>query len=253
VLEVDVETSSRKPQETTMFRTKSLALVFSLALPLAAAAVPTFASSTARAEAAAEGARTTMAGTFQRYLLMPNGKTFGLMLSDGTFVHTPGHALSEDAPALATGTRLDIEGVVRKTPTGTIVQRAVVKLGANVIADASHANGHRKHHDGERGARGEHKHQALQPVSGAGQIAAIVSGPRGRVQAFVLTDGTTVMAHGVDGFGLKVGDRITVAGQGGTYARGKSLRIEKITLPNGQTRDVPRPERHHKDPSQAPT
>src|SRR5262249_890908 len=224
----------------TMFRTKSLALVFSLALPLAAAAIPTLASSTALADPpAAEAPRTPFPGPFQRYILMPSARSMGLMLSDGTFVFAPGHALHRDAPALQTGTSLEIDGVALKTPTGTVVRHGIVKLNGTVIADATKAHRHHKHH--EEGQEHHRKHVDLTPQTGAGQIAAIVSGPRGRVQALVLTDGTTAMAHGIEGFGLKVGDRIAVAGQGGAYARGKSLRIEKITLPNGQTRDVPRP------------
>jgi hypothetical protein len=236
-----------------MSRTTPIALVFSFALPLAAAAVPIFAWSTAFAEpppAAQEAPRTTFTGTFQRYLLMPNGRTMGLMLSDGTFVATPGRALKHDAPSLTTGTKLEIEGVALRTTTGMIVRRGVVKLEGNVIADATKAHRHHHHEGGE--AREHHDRPALQAVTGAGQIAAIVSSPRGRVQALVLTDGTTAVAHGLESFGLKIGDRITVAGKGGVYPRGKSVYVEKITLPNGQTRDVPKPAPRDRERGQGP-
>jgi hypothetical protein len=235
-----------------MSRTKSIALVYSFVFPLAAAAVPMFAWSTAFAEPppAAQAPRATFTGTFQRYLLMPNGRTMGLMLSDGTFVFTPGRALKQDAPALTTGTKLEIEGVALRTPTGLIVRRATVKLDGNVIADATKAHRHH-HHEGAEG-REHHERRALQAVTGAGQIAAIVSGPKGRIEALVLTDGTTAVAHGLDGFGLKIGDRIAVAGQGGVYPRGKSVHVEKITLPNGQTRDVPKPAPRERQPGQGP-
>jgi hypothetical protein len=235
-----------------MSRTRSLALVFSFSLPVAAALVPTLASSTAFAEPppAAQAPRTTFTGTFQRYLLMPNGRAMGLMLSDGTFVFTPGRALKRDAPSLTTGTKLEIEGVAVRTTTGTIVRRGIVKLEGNVIADATKAHRHHHHEDGE--AREHHERPELQAVTGAGQIAAIVSSPRGRIQALVLTDGTTAVAHGLEGFGLKIGDRITVAGKGGVYPRGKSVYVEKITLPNGQTRDVPKPAPRDRERGQGP-
>jgi hypothetical protein len=234
-----------------MSRTTSTVLAFSLAL--VASAVPTLASSTALAEPppSAQAPRTTFTGTFQRYLLMPNGRTMGLMLSDGTFVFTPGRALRHDAPALTTGTRLEIEGVTLRTPTGMIVRRAIVKLDGNVIADAT--KGHKRHHAREEG-REHHGKRALQAVTGGGQIAAMVSGPKGHLHALVLTDGTTVVGRGLEGFGLKVGDRIAVAGQGGVYPRGKSVLVEKITLPPGQPRDVPKPapREREREPGQGP-
>ena len=55
------------------------------------------------------------------------------------------------------------------------------------------------------------------------------------------------MGAGLETLGLKAGDRIAVAGKGGTYAQGKALRIEKITLPDGTTRDLPKPQRRHRE------
>jgi hypothetical protein len=242
-----------------MHRPTSLSFLLSLAIPVAVAAVPVLAPATAFAEdrpAAAAVPRTTFTAPFQRYLLKPNGRTMGLMLADGTFVFTPGRALPKDAPSLTTGTKLEIEGVALKTPTGMIVKRAVVKVDGNVIADARKAHGRHAHRgEGKEGEGREHhaKHRhELKPVTGAGQIAAIVSSPKGHVQALVLTDGTTAVAHGIESFGLKIGDQVSVAGMGGVYPKGKSVRIEKITLPNGQTRDIPRPVRPQADPGQGP-
>jgi len=252
-----------------MLRSKSLSFLLTIALPLALVAVPAVAPATALAmpteNAPAPPPRTTVTASFQRYLLSPNGRTMGLMLSDGTFVHTPGRALHHDAPALQTGDKLEIEGVALKTPTGVIIRRAVVKAHGDVIADAS-AGHHRHAHRGQGGQgpgagqggqgqprehHGKHHHD-LTPVVGNGQIAAMVSTPTGHVLALVLTDGTTASAHHLEALGLKIGDKVSVAGQGGVYPRGKALRIEKITLPNGQTRDIPRPVRVHQAPSQTP-
>jgi hypothetical protein len=242
-----------------MLRSKSLSFLFSLAIPVAVATVPALVPATAFADAGdrttATAPRATFTAPFQRYLLMPNGRTMGLMLSDGTFIFTPGRSLHRDAPALTTGTRLEIDGVALKTPTGTIVQRAIVKVDGNVIADASKRgrHAHRGEHKGGEGKERHAKHHhELKPVTGAGQVAAIVSGPKGSVRALVLTDGTTAMAHNLESLGLKVGDRVSVAGQGGVYPLGKSLRIEKITMPDGQTREMPRPVRPQADPGQGP-
>lgn len=243
-----------------MLRNKIRSFLLSLAVPAAVVAVPVLAPSTALADAPAAAApqpRSAFSAPFQRYLLAPNGKTMGLMLADGTFVGTPGHSLPADAPALQTGTKLDIEGVVKATPTGKIVQRAVVKVGGNVLADASKAHGRHAHRgQGHHGEGKEHhkKHAELKPVTGAGQIAAIVSGPKGRIHALVLTDGTTAVGHGLDAMNLKVGDKISVAGMGGVYPLGKSVRVEKLTMPDGSVRDIPRPAPRQPDaqPGQGP-
>jgi hypothetical protein len=240
-----------------MLRSRAFEILLSIALPLAVAAAPAIAPREARADgpAAAPHAppqRTAFNAQFQRYLLMPDGRTMGLMLRDGTFVFTPGHALHRDAPSLETGAQLDIEGAVRHTPTGNIVRGAVVRVNGNVIADARKAHRRHAHHEGHaKDHQGKHHHE-LQPVTGAGQIAAIVSSPQGHVHALVLTDGTTAMAHDLETLGLKVGDRVSVAGMGGAYPRGKALRIDKITLPSGQTRDIPHPVRHQPEPGQGP-
>jgi hypothetical protein len=240
-----------------MPRSPILQILSSIALPLAVVAAPAIAPREARADAPADARpgppqRTTFNAPFQRYLLMPNGRTMGLMLRDGTFVFTPGHTLHRDAPSLETGADLDIEGVVRHTPTGNIVRGAVVRVNGSVIADARKGHGRHAHHEAHaKDHRGKH-HHALQPVTGAGRIAAIVSSPQGHVHALVLTDGTTAVAHNLENLGLKVGDQVSVAGMGGVYSRGKAVRIDKITLPNGQTREIPRPVGHQPEPGPGP-
>ena len=88
-----------------------------------------------------------------------------------------------------------------------------------------------------------------------GTVASFKAGPKGRVMALVLDDGTTAVGGNLETLGLKAGDRISVVGKGGTYQQRKALRIEKITLPDGTTRDLPKPEHHHKRQQQgdAPT
>jgi hypothetical protein len=240
-----------------MLRSRALKILSSIALPLAIAAAPAIAPREARADGPADARpgppqRTTFPAQFQRYLLMPNGRTMGLMLRDGTFVFTPGHTLHRDAPSLETGAQLDIEGVVRHTPSGNIVRGAVVRVNGNVIADARKGHGRHAHHEEHaEDHQGKHHHE-LQPVAGAGRIAAIVSSPQGHVHALVLTDGTTAVAHHLESLGLKVGDQVSVAGMGGVYPRGKALRIDKITLPNGEVRAIPHPVRSQPQPGPGP-
>jgi len=227
-----------------MLRTKTVSFLLSLAA--LALAVPTFAPGVALADEAPIAAkapqpRVTTTGRFQRYLLNPGGKPMGLLLSDGRFVPTPRHAMPADAPVLAAGDTLQIESVVHTTPAGTVLARAVVQRNGTVIADASQIHG--RHHRDHQGAGNEqharHPHAALAPLAVTGKIGALIAGHHGHIRAIVLEDGTTASAHGLETMGLKVGDQVALAGKGGTYPMGKALRIEKITLPNGQVRDIP--------------
>ncbi len=239
-----------------MLRSK-FSFLLSLALPLAVLAAPVVTSSTAFAEETdvTPPARTTVAASFQRYVLSPGGRPMGLLLSDGTYVGTPGHSLAKDAPVLASGAKLEIEGEPMATPTGAVIHRAVIKQNGAVIADATNVRGHRHHwHKDGQGRKHEGKHHpVLTPITAEGKVASIVSSPRGRVLAVVLSDGTTAMGHGLKDLGLKVGDKVSLAGQGGVYAQGKALRVEKITLPNGEVKDLPRRRAPRAvDPSQTP-
>jgi hypothetical protein len=242
-----------------MLRSK-FSFLLSIAVPLAVVAAPVLAVAgegavfADEAPAAAAAPRTTVKASFLRYVLTPQGRPMGLLLSDGSFVHTPGHAIQQGAPQLVGGDTIEIEAVAVKTPAGTTMfKHAVVRRAdGTVIADASKMHGRHAH----RGEQGEHKggeghqhpHVELTPVTASGKIGAIVAGPKGHVLAIVLADGTTAVAHHLDTLGLKVGDQVSLAGQGGVYPLGKSLRIDKITLPNGQVRDLPR----HTPRSQTP-
>lgn len=244
-----------------MLRSK-LSFLLSIALPLAVVAGPTLSPTIALADdapAAAPLPRTTVKASFLRYVLAPHGHPMGLLLSDGSFVATPGHSIHRDAPQLVGGDAVEIEAVALKTPAGTTMYKHAVvrRADGTVIADATKAHG-RHAHRGQGGQGGEHKkweghaHKALAPMTASGKIGAIVTGPKGHVLALVLGDGTTAVGHQLGTLGLKVGDQVSLAGQGGTYALGKSLRVEKITLPNGQVRELPAHPRRAPNPSQTP-
>jgi len=239
-----------------MIRTNRLWILLSLAVPLTA--IAPFATSVALAEVppAAEAraeARTrppltpaAMDGRFQRYILAPDGRITALVLQDGTVVHVRAHAPDEPAANLHAGDALHVEGGLVKTPTGAMIVRAVVQQGGKVIADGSKERGHRGHRGERREGKEKHAHAPLQQVVATARVTQIVSSPRGRVHEVLLDDGTSAAGQ-LDGLGLKVGDRVTVAGKGGAYAQGKALRVETITLPSGEVRTLPRPEHHRHD------
>jgi len=239
-----------------MLRSKSISFLFTLAVPFAVAFSPALASAEpppadAQAEAP-EAARTTINAAFQRYVLAPNGRPMGILLDGGTFVRTPHHALNREAPQLKAGDMVEVEGVARSTATGMHMARAVVKQNGVLIADASQVREHRERSREDHAAWRQKHHVELQDMSGAGKVASLISTPKGRVLAVVLDDGTTAMGHGLASLGLKVGDQISFEGKGGTYTQGKALRIHTITLPDGQTRELPRRAPHAPENNQTP-
>jgi hypothetical protein len=227
-----------------MLRSKSISFLFALAVPFAVAFSPALASADpppadAPAEAP-EAARTTINAAFQRYVLAPSGRPMGLLLDGGTFVRTPHHALNREAPQLKAGDTVEVEGVALKTATGMHMARAVVKQNGVVIADASQL---REHHDRgheDHAAWRQKHHVELSDMSGAGKVQSLISTPKGRILAVILEDGTTAVGRDLASLGLKVGDQVSFEGKGGTYTQGKALRIHTITMPDGQTRELPR-------------
>ena len=234
-----------------MIRSTRLSILLALAIPLTAFAP--FAASVAqaappdeKAEARPEATPTAVDARFQRYILAPDGRITALVLQDGTIVHVRTHAADEPAVNLRAGDALHVEGGLVRTPTGALITRAIVKQGGKVIADGSkeHEGGHRGHHGEGRGEHGKGKHAPLQAVIATAKITQIVSGPRGHVHAVLLDDGTSARGQ-LDQLGLKVGDRVTVAGKGGAYPQGKAMRVDTITLPSGEVRALPHHGRHH--------
>jgi hypothetical protein len=232
-----------------MFRINRLSIVLSLTLAAVAAAPSVALADAPAATPHVSAPKVTAQARFQRYLLAPNGHVMGLLMQDGSVVRLSHQGMQPDAPALQTGDALQVEGRALKTATGTFYVRALVSKDSKVIADGRH---HEKSADGEKGKRHRGQKQALQNVSAKGRVAAVITNPRGGVMAVVLDDGTTAIGSHMETLGLKVGDAIAVAGKGGAYAQGKALRIEKITMPDGTTRDLPKPEHHHRQ-KQAPT
>jgi hypothetical protein len=230
------------------------ALAFALALPVVSTGL-TFATTASADEAKVERvAPSTFEGQFKQYLVGPRGQTMGILLSDGGVVMMPARAFNPGAPALKAGDTLQIEGRVRLLQTGRMIGRALVQRGGVVVADARVF----KHHErGERGERGEGRVEhanrlPLGSVTGQGSIVAILASPRGKVHGFVLDDGTTAVMHRhgdeLAALGLKVGDKVTVQGRGGTYDNGKGMHLVSITLPSGETRVLAQPKQSSGSP-----
>jgi hypothetical protein len=200
------------------------------------------------ASAEAAPAPVAIDGRFQRFVLSPRGKVTGMVLADGTVVRLPHRSIKEDPGSLRPGAAVHVEGVLVQTPNGVVIRRAVVQHGGKVIADARGAH-KRGHHGKGRHGKGKKQHQALAPVQAAGRITTLLPGKMAGMSTMLLDDGTTVIAGSLDGLGLKIGDRVALAGEGGAYPLGKAMVARTITLPSGETRALPAPQhrRHHQE------
>jgi hypothetical protein len=210
---------------------------------LTAAASPAFAQQAPPAPSArAKAPRIAFDAVFARHVLTPRGEIAGLVLQDGTLVRVARSANANTGPAggLRPGTVVHVEGRSVRTPSGVVIGRALIKQNGAVIADGTQERGRgEKHHRGQHG-----KGAKLAPITAAGRVQALLAGPKGGVRAILLDDGTTANVAGAESLGLKVGDKISVTGKGGTYAQGKALRVKTITLPNGETRTLPKGGHH---------
>lgn len=224
-----------------------LALVLALALPFAGvltAPSPALADD-APAAARINGTPIARDGQLQRFVLTPRGKVMGLLLRDGSLVRVPPSTASAELTALKPGDTIHVDGKAVSTPTGTVITRAVVQRNGTILADGS-----KRRERGHRGDRAKRTPRTpLAQVSATGRITAVLSTPRGTANVLLLDDGTTATSRSIDGLGLRVGDRVSVSGKGGAFAQGKALRIETITLPSGEVRALPKPDRkgrHHR-------
>lgn len=181
-------------------------------------------------EGKAKKSRVAVDATFERYLLDAHGHVRGLLLKDGSLVHAPEAAVRDTS--MKAGDALKIEAHAKTTGSVTSYGRALVKKNGTVVVDAT-----KKVERGEK-AKSTGK---LAELSASGKIAFFLYGHKGVVNGVVLADGTVAHAGkgaSLDEYKLKVGDAVTVSGKGGSYALGRSLKLESIKLPNG---DVKKP------------
>lgn len=228
-----------------MNRRHSLSFLLAFAIPFAGlslSAAPALAQSAPPAAAAPASAPVARDGRVQRFALSPRGDVVAVILQDGTAVHVPPRSA---AASLKPGDAVHIEGQATQTPTGVVITRAIVQQQGRVVADGSKA-----HPRGQKANRGQGRdpearktrpRERLAQVSASGRVTQVISNPMGKAHALLLDDGTTATGFGLEKLGLKPGDRVQMNGRGGTYSLGKALRIQAITLPNGETRTLARP------------
>lgn len=122
-------------------------------------------------------------GTLDRFIVNPEGDIDGLLLTDGTEVHTPPHLSPQLANALAPGRKVAVRGVKPRHSDLIIAIAVRPGRGAQIIDEGP---AHRK-----SGARLRVRRQRKAVVHG-GPIEHLLHGPKGDVHGTLLEDGSVV-------------------------------------------------------------
>jgi len=187
-----------------------------------------------------QGTPAKVSGVVARYVIGPLGHVRGFLLKDGTFVKVPREGGDALVKAVPVGQTVSVEGVSPVSGGGKKIMRASV-YGQHGLVLAAPAKGEWKR---DREARKTEREtmraeiQKLPAASANGTVESVVMGRRGKPEAIILDNGTSVflshsLARAVTSRGIRVGDRIQVEGKGATYAAGASLVIKSITFADG--------------------
>ncbi|GAB2561879.1 hypothetical protein ISP15_10010 [Dyella jejuensis] len=125
-------------------------------------------------------------GTLERFVLNPEGDVDGMLLTDGTEIHTPPHLSRQLVEALSPGSKLSVRGV-KPRDGDVIVAIAISPADGESIVDQGPDEAHHKAHH-----KKHHKKRQEKPVIHCGMIARLLHGPKGDVHGVLLTDETVV-------------------------------------------------------------
>jgi hypothetical protein len=120
-------------------------------------------------------------GTLNRFVVNPEGDIDGLLLKDGTEIHTPPHLSPQLAIALAPGRRVAVRGV-KPRDSDLIIAVAIRPGRGEQILDEGPE--HRKRKAGPR------VRKLRKAVLHGGPIERLLHGPKGDVHGALLEDGS---------------------------------------------------------------
>lgn len=189
-------------------------------------------------------------GTLDRFLLNPKADVDGLLLSDGTEIHTPPHLSEQLLKALSPGDKLTVHGV--KTRDSELIVAVAIDpaKGKRIVDDGpcpKHEKPHKPKKDGE-------------PTTRSGVIQRLLHGPKGNPHGALLDDGTVIRfpPHSGAHFAklLKIDAPITARGhvlttKHGTVVDARALGASEASL--SEAPKPPKPPKHdEKKPKKAP-
>lgn len=159
-------------------------------------------------------------GEVARVLLNPHGDVDGLLLKDSTFIRI---RPTVSNPQLVAGSRVRAEG----DGTASFVRADKLTLTATgAVLDPATP------------PPGRPAPRALKTIEDSSSVLQLVNNPEGEIEILVLQDGALVTLppklreEAEDA--IKVGTKLTVSGEGGTYGAVKALRADRVQLASGQ-------------------
>jgi hypothetical protein len=164
-------------------------------------------------------------GDIARVLINPHGDVDGLLLKDGFLVRLRPTPTSS---RLVVGTKIRAEG----EGTTTFVHADKVTMTASgTVLDLSSF------------PPAGPAPRALTTLEASSSVLQVVNNPEGEPDTLVLQDGSIVklpprLREDADG-SIKVGAKVAVQGEGGTYGAVKALRANRLQLASGQTFSEP--------------
>lgn len=190
-------------------------------------------------------------GTLDRFVLNPKADIDGLLLTDGTEIHTPPHLSSKLLAALAPGGKLTVHGV--KTRHGdVIVAVAIDPAQRERIVDTGPGHMHDKYEKSPHPAE-KHGKSALHQ----GAIKRLLHGPKGHSHGVLLDDGVVVRfpPHAANSFAdlLVIDALLSVHGVSCTTEHGTVIDAEAMGMkPSTLIEVAKRPEHASKKPKKGP-
>lgn len=176
-------------------------------------------------------------GTLDRFLLNPHGDIDGLLLTDGTEIHTPPHLSRALARALKPRSRLEVRGVAVRG-ADVIVAVAIDPAKVKRIVDEGPKPGEEKPKPHDDGSRWSYE----------GEIARLLHGPKGNAHGVLLDDGVIVRfpPHAATELGrmLAPGKSIAVEGRWTDTAHGAVIHAEAIGTSADSLKPMPKKPKH---------
>ena len=179
-------------------------------------------------------------GKVAEYSLTPRGDVDGLILADGTEVHTPPHLGTQIVYAVKPGDAVTVRG---------LKARAIAMVQA--LSVRNDATGATVTDTGAGGPPGPHGMQ--QALSATGRIKAQLHGPRGDLNGALLEDGTIVRLPPPEAerlaSTLAVGATLTVQGSGLQGPLGRVIEARSIGPDSAHLQQVALPQHppgHHR-------
>jgi hypothetical protein len=189
-----------------------------------------------------------VSGTFERFLINPQGDADGMILTDGTEVHFPPHMAANLCAAIRPGetTKVKVRGV-RPCSGDLIAAVAIETADGKRIVD----NGPPKGHDREEKP---HKHAGKpkrEPMDAEGLVRRLLHGPKGEARGALLEDGRIIRVptHEVERIAhlLSPGKTLAVRGEGLTLTLGTVIEAREIGASTDDLRPIkPKKPKHEK-------